>query len=98
MTYYFIKDGDNELGPFTIKKLKSKSIKKETPVWFAGLQEWTKAGQVYELKELFVTKLSSRAFTKIKINKIWDNMLIQQVKKVSYQIILIKVKERKNLH
>ena len=24
MTYYFIKDGENELGPFTISQLKSK--------------------------------------------------------------------------
>lgn len=97
MTYYFIKDGDNELGPFTIKQLKPKLIKKDTPVWFAGLQEWTTAGQVYELKELFVTKVPSRSFPKSKINKIWNNKLLkQQFKKVNYQLILIRA--RKNLY
>ena len=62
MRYYFIKDGDNELGPFTVKQLKSRSIKKITLVWFAGLEEWTHAGQVFELKELFVTNASARIF------------------------------------
>jgi GYF domain 2 len=96
MRYYFIKDGDTELGPFTIKQLTPKSVKKNTPVWFAGLQEWTTAGQVYELKELFVTKLPSRSFSKSKI-KIWDYKLLkQQFKKVSYQLILIRA--RKNLY
>ena len=96
MRYYFIKDGDSEQGPFTIKQLISRSIKKETQVWFAGLQEWTTAGQVYELKELFV-RVPSRPFLKGKTNKIWDHKLLkQQIKKVSYQFILISA--RKNLY
>ena len=91
MTYYFIKDGENELGPFSISQLKSKSIKKNTPVWFAGLQEWVDAGQVYELNELF-TELPSRSFSKSIIYKLWDinlykiwdiNLLKQQFRKVS---------------
>ena len=96
MRYYFIKDGDSEQGPFTIKQLISRSIKKETQVWFAGLQEWTTAGQVYELKELF-GRVPSRSFPKSKTNKIWDHKLLkQQIKKVSYQFILIRA--RKNLY
>src|SRR5450432_3554480 len=97
MTYYFIKDGDNEVGPFTTKQLKTKLIKKDTPVWFAGLPEWTTAGQVHELKELFVTKMPSRSFPKTKIHKIWEHKLLKQsFKKVSYQFILIRA--RKNLY
>jgi hypothetical protein len=96
MTYYFIKDGDKEIGPFTIRKLKSKSIKKDTPVWFAGIQEWTTAGQVYELKELFVIKVRKRIFSKSQI-RIWDYKLLkQQFKKVTYQLILIGA--RKDLY
>lgn len=96
MTYYFIKDGDNELGPFTIKQLKSKSIKKDTPVWFAGLAEWTMAGKVHEIKELFVVKLSSPSSPKNRLNRIWNyKMMKYQIKKVSYQLILIRA--RKNL-
>lgn len=99
MMYYFIKDGDNESGPFTLKQLKSKSIQKNTRVWFAGLQEWTDASQVYELKELFVTKAPSKSSHKSKINriKIWEHKLLkQQFKKVSYQFIVIRA--RKNLY
>jgi hypothetical protein len=97
MTYYFIKEGDNERGPFTINQLKTKSIKKVTPVWFAGLEEWTNAGQVFELKELFLIKVPSQVLPKTKINKIWEHKLLkQQLKKVSYQIISIRA--RKNLY
>ena len=84
MTYYFIKDGDTELGPFTIQQLKSRLIKKETLVWFAGIEEWINAGQVYELKEIFAAKLSSRSFSKSILYKLWDNNpLKQQIKRVS---------------
>ena len=69
MTYYFIKDGEKELGPFTTRQLKLRPIQKDTLVWFVGIQEWIAAGQVYELKELFVPKVSSRSFLKSKINK-----------------------------
>jgi GYF domain 2 len=99
MTYYFIKVGDNESGPFTVNQLKSKSIQKNTPVWYAGIQEWTNAGEIYELKELFVIKVPSRPSTKIKINKIkiWEHKLLkQQFKKVSHQFIVIRA--RKNLY
>jgi hypothetical protein len=95
MTYYFIKDGDNETGPFTVQQLKLKLIQKDTLVWSAGIQEWTNAGQVYELKELFTPKLSSVAFAKNKIVKILSNKLLKQnLKKVSYQVIFNK--ERKS--
>lgn len=99
MTYYFIKDGDIEYGPFTIKQLKTKSIQKSTPVWFAGLEEWTAANLVYELKELFVIKIPSRPSAKSRINKIkiWEHKLLkQQFKKVSYHFI--EIRARKNLY
>ena len=84
MTTYFIKDVDYESGPFTIEQLKLKLVTKETPVWYAAIKDWTTAGQVYELKELFEPKLSSSSFVKNKLNKIWgSNLLKQQLKKVS---------------
>lgn len=97
MTYYFIKDGDTELGPFTINQLKTKSLKKSTFVWFAGLEEWTHAGQIFELKALFVPKAALTTLPKTKKNKFWEHKLLkQQLKKVSYQFILIRA--RKNLY
>ena len=84
MTTYFIKDGDRESGPYTIDQLKLKLLNKETPIWYAALKEWTSAGKVYELKDLFETKLSSNSIVKNKLSKIWgSNLLKQQIKKIS---------------
>ena len=84
MTTYFIKEGGYEAGPFTIDQLKLKLLNKETLVWYAALKEWTSAGNVYELKELFETKLSPRSFAKSTLSKIWgSNLLKQQIRKIS---------------
>ena len=84
MMTYFIKDGDREYGPFTIDQLRLKLLSKETPVWYAALKEWTSAGNVYELKDLFNTKSSSNSIVKNKLSKIWGgNLLKQQIKKIS---------------
>ena len=58
MITFFIKEGDKESGPFTIDQLKSKFITKDTLVWHAALNIWTHAGSVYELKDLFESRLS----------------------------------------
>jgi cell wall assembly regulator SMI1 len=84
MTTYFIKDGNHESGPFTIDQLRLMLLSKETPVWYAALKEWTSAGKVYELKDLFNAKLSSNSMVKNKLSKIWgSNLLKQQIKKIS---------------
>ena len=59
MTHYFLKDGKTEIGPLTIEQLKCRPVNKNTPVWFAGLEEWTTVEQVYELKEIFNNKRNS---------------------------------------
>lgn len=55
MEYYYLK---NRLryGPVKFEELKSKDIKKDTLVWYEGLKDWTKAGEIKELKELFKVK------------------------------------------
>lgn len=53
MRQYFIHDGQNEKGPLDIESLKSENLKKDTPIWYDGLESWTKAGEVEELKNLF---------------------------------------------
>ncbi|MEO7394154.1 MAG: DUF4339 domain-containing protein [Chitinophagaceae bacterium] len=75
MTHYFIKDGINEIGPLTIEQLKCRPVLKGTPIWFAGLQEWTTIGQVYELKELFITKRPGHQFSGSLFAKFWNNLL-----------------------
>jgi GYF domain 2 len=56
MTQYFIHDGQNEKGPLDIEQLKLEPLQKDTPIWYDGLANWTTAGQVEELKGLFLTK------------------------------------------
>lgn len=53
MKKYFLHNGTEEQGPFDIEDLKNKKIKKDTPIWYEGLDNWTTSGKVEELKELF---------------------------------------------
>ena len=38
---YFIIDGTEKLGPFTIQQLKELHIKRTDLVWYGGLVNWT---------------------------------------------------------
>ena len=51
---YFISVGDNQEGPFSFDILKRKKIKKNTNVWYDGLDDWTEANSIIELKSLFL--------------------------------------------
>lgn len=94
MTTYFIKEEDYEAGPYTIDQLKLKLLKKETQVWCAAIKEWTAAGNVFELKELFGTGLSAHTFVKNKLNKIWgSNLFKQPIKKISLLIFIMQLKK-----
>ena len=55
MRKYFIHNGETENGPFDIEQLKSMQIKSETPIWYEGLQNWTIAGNVEELKSIIIS-------------------------------------------
>ena len=55
MKRYFIHNGETENGPFDIEQLKSMQIKSETPIWYEGLQNWTVAGNVEELKAIIIS-------------------------------------------
>ena len=54
--YYYIVENDQELGPFNIEELKSRTLRKSTLVWTEGMPEWGTAENIYELKELFIAK------------------------------------------
>jgi len=51
---YFINDGAKQEGPYSFDELLALKISKETPVWYEGLSEWSKAGKIEELKSLFI--------------------------------------------
>ena len=55
MKRYFIHNGETENGPFDIEQLKSMQIKSETPIWYEGLQNWTIAGNVEDLKSIIIS-------------------------------------------
>jgi len=52
---YYLHNGIEQQGPFDIDELKNKDIKKDTPIWFDGLPDWTTAENVDEIKELIKT-------------------------------------------
>ncbi len=54
MKKYYYNDGTAQQGPFTLEELQAKNITAQTPVWYDGLPDWTTAGQVEELKDIFV--------------------------------------------
>ena len=54
MKKYFLHNGSESSGPFTLEELKEKNIAKTTPVWFDGLEHWKTADEIPELTRLFV--------------------------------------------
>ena len=54
MKKYFLHNGSESSGPFTLEELKEKNITKTAPVWFDGLEHWKTAGEIPELTRLFV--------------------------------------------
>ena len=64
MRKYFIHNGETENGPFDIEQLKTMQIKSETPIWYEGLQSWTIAGNVEELKSIIISTSTPPKFEK----------------------------------
>jgi hypothetical protein len=54
MKKYFLHNGTESSGPFSIEELNEKKITKSTPIWFDGLEHWKTAGEIPELTRLFV--------------------------------------------
>jgi hypothetical protein len=54
MKKYFLHDGTESSGPFDLEELKAKRITKNSPIWFEGMENWKTAGEIPELKTVFV--------------------------------------------
>jgi GYF domain 2 len=63
MKSYFYHDGIKENGPILIDDLISLNLTKETPIWYEGLPNWTKAENIDELKFLFKPKITPPPLT-----------------------------------
>lgn len=59
MEYYYVENGV-QFGPFSIEELKLKPLKESTLIWHDGLEDWTEAKKVEELKSYFVNKTPPR--------------------------------------
>lgn len=55
MKKYFLHNGTESSGPFDLEELRIKKITKKTPVWFEGMENWKTAGEIEELKSVFVS-------------------------------------------
>lgn len=53
MKKYFIKNESGQEGPYSPEELLEKGAGPDTPVWYEGLESWTTAGQVEEIRSLF---------------------------------------------
>jgi hypothetical protein len=53
MKKYFINDGTQQQGPFSLEELIAMKITPNTPVWHEGMDQWKTAGQLEELNVLF---------------------------------------------
>lgn len=50
ITYYFVKEGENQKGPFTFQELVNARITEETLLWRRGMEKFSRAGDIDELK------------------------------------------------
>jgi hypothetical protein len=55
MKQYFIHNGKSQQGPFDLEQLKAQSINKDTQIWCEGLQSWTSADKIEELKSVLTS-------------------------------------------
>jgi len=71
MRYYFYSDGTGQRGPFSFNQLKDENIKKETLVWYEGLEDWKPAKEIEEIEEIF--QLSPPPIPTIEIESTSEN-------------------------
>ena len=57
MEFFIIKNNIQQ-GPFSLEELRSQNITSDTLVWAEGMEQWTPAWKVEELKPLFYAELS----------------------------------------
>ena len=56
MRKYFFAKEHQQKGPFSFMELKDEDINKETLIWYEGLEDWTLAAKLPELKTVLELK------------------------------------------
>lgn len=86
MKKYFYSNGQDKEGPFSIEELKIEDIKPDTLIWYEGLDDWTPAIDIEEVKlilELNPPDVSSTDDVIVEINK---NILDKKSSKSTYTV------------
>lgn len=52
MKQYYYSNSKEQFGPFSLDDLKKQNINKETWIWYDGLDDWKKASEIEELKDV----------------------------------------------
>lgn len=97
MRDYYLHNGFEQLGPFTIDELKEQNINKETPVWYKGLARWTAAENIDEIKGILnvlpQSTMIQHSFPKEKPFEKEDSELVNKQKKESriYMLLILLV-------
>ena len=53
MKSYYYHNGQDKVGPLSLEDLKKQNITRDTYVWYEGLTDWKRAGDIPELQALF---------------------------------------------
>lgn len=53
---YFYSDGKEKFGPISLDELSTKELSESTLIWYEGLNDWKKLGEIYELKSILRIK------------------------------------------
>jgi len=61
MSKYYYHNGQDKQGPFTLEELRGENINRDTYVWYEGLNDWKKAGELGELNPLWQPQSSQQA-------------------------------------
>jgi len=56
MKKYFYSNGQEQVGPLTLEELKQQDIQPKTLIWFEGLEEWTPAGELVDMRHILELK------------------------------------------
>lgn len=99
MKMYFYSNGTTKEGPFTLEELKLKDIQPKSLIWHEGLENWKKAENIDELKEIielnpppFINKNSEVIISKVNNNdenKIGAKKLAPPILKEANQVWII---------
>ncbi|MEZ7506001.1 DUF4339 domain-containing protein [Flavobacterium sp. Arc2] len=91
MRSYYINNGKENGGPFTLEELKKQDLNKASLVWYQGMNEWKNAQDIEELKTFFavVPPTIKRSIPSPEIEPIKKSTTILGLKKSHFFLTLL---------